>query len=77
MWVFNFGAVPVGQTTDVPTGISRFCGMRSTRPGMSGLTNNWKRDANPVLNPFGNAIVVAVGAAGPLETPLIGPPVGF
>ncbi|HEX5582880.1 hypothetical protein [Gaiella sp.] len=44
---------------------------------MSGLTNNWKRDANPVLNPFGNAIVVAVGAAGPLETPLIGPPVGF
>jgi len=28
-------------------------------------------------NPFGNAIVIAIGAAGPLRTPLIGPPVSF
>jgi hypothetical protein len=109
VWVFNFGVVPVGQTTPIPTGISRFCGIatRACPRGMeigdpispstgyrsdaleritggqidpSGniwLTNNWKRDANPIRNPFGNAIVVAVGAAGPLKTPLIGPPVPF
>jgi hypothetical protein len=39
------------------------------------LTNNWKLDANPFLTPFGNALVIAMGAAGPLKTPLIGPPV--
>jgi hypothetical protein len=109
VWVFNFGAVPVGQTTDVPTAISRFCGAstKACPKGMnvgdpispdtgyqsdaleritggqidpSGniwLTNNWKLDANPVKNPFGNAIVIAVGAAGPLKTPLIGSPVPF
>jgi hypothetical protein len=109
VWVFNFGAVPVEQTTDRPTGISRFCGVdtRGCPKGLktgdpispetgyrsdaleritggqidpSGniwLTNNWKLDANPIRNPFGNAIVVAVGAAGPLKTPLIGPPVPF
>jgi hypothetical protein len=107
--VFNFGAVPVGQTTDLATGISRFCGMSTTGcpkgmkvgdpispatgytsdaleritggqidpSGNIWLTNNWKLDADPVLNPFGNSIVVAVGAAGPLKTPLIGPPVPF
>src|SRR5262249_14736967 len=26
VWVFNFGAVKVGTSTDTPTGISRFCG---------------------------------------------------
>jgi hypothetical protein len=110
VWVFNFGAVPVLTPTDIPTGISRFCGVNTKKcpvPGMqvgdpispdtgyrsdsleritggqidpSGniwLTNNWKRDANPVRNPFGNAIVIVIGAAGPLKTPLIGPPVPF
>ena len=109
VWAFNFGVVPVGQTSPVPTGISRFCGIATSAcpPGMSvgdpispstgyrsdsleritggqidpsgniWLTNNWKRDANPIRNPFGNAIVIAVGAAGPLKTPLIGPPVPF
>ncbi|HET8927589.1 MAG TPA: hypothetical protein VFN24_07135 [Microbacterium sp.] len=109
VWVFNFGAVPVGTSTDIPTGISRFCGidrggcpkgLKTGDPispdtgyrsdaleritggqidpsGNIWLTNNWKRDANPVVNPFGNAIVVAVGAAAPLKTPLIGPPSGF
>jgi hypothetical protein len=38
------------------------------------MTNNWKLDANRLLNPFGNAVVVAIGAAG---SPLIGPPVPF
>jgi hypothetical protein len=41
------------------------------------LTNNWKIAANPVQNPGGNAIVIAIGAAGPLKTPLIGPPIPF
>jgi hypothetical protein len=109
VWEFNFGVLPVGQTTDIPTGISRFCGVdtRNCPTGLtvgdpispdtghrsdaleritggqidpSGnvwLTNNWKRDANPVVNPFGNAIVVAIGAAAPVKTPLLGPPVGF
>lgn len=39
------------------------------------ITSNWKLKANPVRNPFGNAIVVAIGAAAPLKTPVIGPPV--
>lgn len=110
VWVFNFGAVPVGRTPDdAPTAISRFCGenTRGCPRGMhvgdpispatgytsdaleritggqidpSGnvwLTNNWKLDPNPVQNPFGNAIVVAIGAAGPVKTPLLGPPVPF
>jgi hypothetical protein len=109
VWVFNFGAVPVGMTTDIPTGISRFCGVdtRQCAPGMhvgdpispstgyrsdslervtggqidpSGniwLMNNWKLDANPFVNPGTNSIVIAIGAAGPLKTPLIGPPVPF
>lgn len=109
VWVFNFGAVKVGTSTDLPTGISRFCGVATRRcpkgsavgdpispdsgytsdaleritggqidpSGNIWLTNNWKKDANPVLNPFGNAIVIAIGAASPIRTPLIGPPVPF
>ena len=41
------------------------------------LTGNWKIDANPSMNPGGNSIVIAIGAATPLRTPLIGPPVPF
>ena len=40
------------------------------------LADNWKKA--PVLNnPGGNAIVVLVGAAAPVKTPLIGPPQQF
>ncbi|HET8663233.1 MAG TPA: hypothetical protein VFM08_02865 [Nocardioides sp.] len=113
VWAFNFGNSPVepdgSQPTDIPTGISRFCGIRTENcprglkvgdpitPGTgyrsdsleritgaeidpSGniwITNNWKLDANPFVNPFGNSFVIAVGAAAPLKTPLIGPPVSF
>jgi hypothetical protein len=110
VWVFNFGAVRVGTSTDIPTGISRFCGIDTKKCPVGGmqvgdpispatgyrsdaleritggqidpsgniwLTNNWKLDADPFLNPFGNAIVIVIGAAGPLKTPLIGPPVPF
>jgi len=113
VWVFNFGHSPVlpdgSQPTNVPTGISRFCGVATWNcPGVmhvgdpitpdtgyrsdalsritggqidpSGnvwMVNNWKLGANPVQNPFDNALVVGVGAAAPLKTPLIGPPVPF
>lgn len=109
VWVFNFGVEPVLTPTEIPTGISRFCGMTTHKcprglkvgdpispytgyrsdaleritggqidpSGNIWLTNNWKRDANPVQNPFGNAIVIAIGAAGPINTPLIGPPIPF
>jgi hypothetical protein len=111
-WVFNFGVVPPippGQTTDIPTGISRFCGIntkkcpkgmhtgdpispdtgyRSTSidritggqfdpSGNIWLMNNWKLVPNPVVSPGGNSIVIVVGAAAPIKTPLIGPPVPF
>jgi hypothetical protein len=41
------------------------------------VTNNWKIDADPFQNPGGNAVVVLVGAAAPIKTPVIGPPVPF
>ncbi len=41
------------------------------------VTNNWKIDADPFQNPGGNAVVILVGAAAPLKTPVIGPPAGF
>jgi hypothetical protein len=110
VWVFNFGTfVPLSTPNDIPTGISRFCGVDTRKcprgvntgdpispstgyrsdafaritggqidpSGNIWMTSNWKIDANPFLNPGGNAIVIAIGAAGPLNTPLIGPPVPF
>ena len=41
------------------------------------VTNNWKIDVDPFQNPGGNAVVILIGAAAPLKTPVIGPPVGF
>ena len=40
------------------------------------LANNWK-EVPIQTNPGGNAIVVMVGAAGPLKAPLIGTPRSF
>lgn len=111
VWVFNFGTFPPepGAPTDLPNGISRFCGIDTKKcpPGMkvgdpispdtgyttdalqritagvvdpSGnlwLTNNWKIKVDPFKNPGGNAVVIAVGAAAPVKTPVIGPPVPF
>ena len=57
--------------------LERITGGQIDPSGNIWLTNNWKLDANPIRNPFGNAIVIAIGAAGPLKTPLIGPPVPF
>ncbi len=110
VWVFNFGATPpLNGPFDTPTGISRFCGVSTSKcpagmkvgdpispptgyrsdaleritggqidpSGNVWLVNNWKIDVNPFVNPGGNAIVIVIGAAGPLKTPLIGPPVSF
>ena len=41
------------------------------------ITNNWKIKVDPNFNPGGNAVVIAVGAAAPLKTPLLGPPTSF
>jgi hypothetical protein len=41
------------------------------------ITNNWKITVDPVHNPGANAVVIAVGAAAPLNTPLFGPPTPF
>jgi hypothetical protein len=38
------------------------------------ITNNWKRTPLPRKNPGGYEMVVYVGVAGPVRTPLIGPP---
>lgn len=109
VWVFNFGAVPVGQPNVIPTGISRFCGVDTSKcparahigdpispstgyqsdafmrltggeidpSGNLWIPDNWKLNPDPVMNPGGNAIVIAIGAAGPVQTPLIGPPTPF
>ena len=63
-----------GYTSDA---LERITGGQIDPSGNIWLTNNWKLVANPFKNPFGNAIVIAIGAAGPLKTPLIGPPVPF
>ena len=57
--------------------LERITGGQIDPSGNIWLTNNWKLGANPFQNPFGNAIVIAIGAAGPLKTPLIGPPISF
>jgi len=41
------------------------------------VTNNWKINVDPFQNPGGNAVVILIGAAPPLKTPVIGPPVPY
>jgi hypothetical protein len=38
------------------------------------ITNNWKNHPLPTKNPGGYEMVAYIGVAGPLQTPLIGPP---
>lgn len=76
------GRLDVGDAISPNTGyrsdaLDRITGAEIDPSGNIWITNNWKLDANPFVNPFGNSFVVAVGAAGPLKTPLIGPPVTF
>jgi hypothetical protein len=57
--------------------LTRMTGGQIDPSGNIWLMNNWKLRVDPFLNPGGNSIVIVVGAAGPLKTPLIGPPVPF
>jgi hypothetical protein len=41
------------------------------------VTNNWKIDVDAFQNPGGNAVIILIGAAAPVKTPVIGPPVPF
>jgi hypothetical protein len=80
------GKCPPGMHTGEPispsTGyrsnaFARITGGQIDPSGNIWMTSNWKIDVNPFLNPGGNSIVIAIGAAGPINTPLIGPLVPF
>jgi hypothetical protein len=76
------GRLRVGDPISPDTGyrsdaLERITGAEIDPSGNIWITSNWKLGADPFLNPFGNSIVVAIGAAGPLKTPLIGPPQAF
>jgi hypothetical protein len=57
--------------------LMRITGGQVDPSGNLWLADNWKIDANPLRNPGGNAVVIAIGAAAPIRTPIIGPPVPF
>ncbi len=61
----------------MPLASSTPCQWTVVASGNLWVTNNWKIDANPFQNPGGNAVVILIGAAAPLKTPQIGPPVPF
>ncbi|MCC7041063.1 MAG: hypothetical protein IT516_12215 [Burkholderiales bacterium] len=69
-----------GDPISPPTGYQSDALQRMTAgavdpSGNMWVTNNWKIDVDPFDNPGGNAVVILVGAAPPLKTPVIGPPV--
>lgn len=57
--------------------LARITGGQIDPSGNIWMTSNWKIDAQPLHNPGANSIVIAIGAAGPIKTPLIGPPVPY
>ena len=57
--------------------LMRITGGQIDQSGNIWMTGNWKIDAKPDMNPGGNSIAIAIGAAAPLRTPLIGPPIPF
>ena len=69
---------PISPSTGYQSdSLQRITGGQIDPSGNVWLTNNWKIDTDGVVNPGGNAVVIAIGAAAPLKTPLIGPPVSF
>jgi hypothetical protein len=69
---------PISPSTGYQSdSLVRITGGQIDPSGNIWLTGNWKIDAIPTLNPGGNSVVIAVGAAAPVQTPLIGPPVPF
>jgi len=74
---------PPGATTGSPIspdsgyafdGLTRNTAVQIDRSGNVWLTNNWKEQPNPRGNPGGYEMVVFIGLASPIATPLIGPP---
>lgn len=57
--------------------LMRITGGQIDPSGNIWITGNWKINAAPDMNPGGNSIAIAIGAAAPIQTPLIGPPVPF
>lgn len=55
-------------------GFTRNTGIQIDPSGNVWIANNWKRFPIPDANPGGYQMVVFIGVAGPLRTPLIGPP---
>ena len=83
---YNTAMCPAGLQTGDPispasgylsNAFARITGGAVDPSGNIWMTGNWKLDADPFMNPGGNSIVIAIGAAGPLQTPIIGPPVPF
>jgi len=56
-------------------GLVRLTGLQVDPSGNLWVANNWKRVPDAAANPGGYQVVVYPGAAGPVRTPLIGPPV--
>ncbi len=69
---------PTGYVSDA---LDRITGGNIDPSGNVWLLNNWKKTGpyGPVYdtNPGGNSFVIIPGAAGPIKTPLIGPPTSF
>ena len=55
-------------------GLARNTAVEIDPSGNVWVTNNWKNEFDPVKNPGGYEIVVFIGLAPPIATPLIGPP---
>jgi len=61
-----------GYTSD---GVTRLTEIDIDPSGNVWVTNNWLRDGFQHLeNPGGHEVVILIGAAAPVKTPLIGPP---
>jgi streptogramin lyase len=84
IWVANFGGQLVSQfdgATGLPIaphgyfsdGLMRITGVSIDPSGNVWLTNNWLIDAVQT-NPGGDGLMVFIGLAGPVKTPLFGPP---
>lgn len=73
----HFGQAISPHTGDRSDALEQITAGQINPSGNIWITNNWETDANPFKNPGGNAVVIAVGAAAPLKTPLIGTPVPF
>jgi sugar lactone lactonase YvrE len=55
-------------------GLTRNTGIQIDPSGNVWIANNWKNFPDPSGNPGGYQMVVYIGVAGPIRTPLIGPP---